>query len=223
MTVALICTQQDLETDLAQTPLWRADVERHMASKPDEARMMAVAARPQIIVVDSALPWAGRFVASLREDPDTRATSIVVLARGDFDPSEVELLEAGANGILRLPLGSEGSERLERLMSVPVRRQARFIVHFTVGAVSPSPTEAEPALAVNLSESGMLLETRLPLGVLQEVTMQFRLPEGGEHLVRGRARVVRLAATRQYGLEFTDLEPDDTPRIRRFLESLGTN
>jgi DNA-binding response OmpR family regulator len=221
MLSALICTQQDLESDLADTPLWRSDVERHIATKPDEARMLAVAARPRIVVVDSALPWAGRFVASLREDPDTRAISIVALARGDFDPSEVELLEAGANGILRLPLGADGSERLERLMNVPVRRQARFIVHFNVDAPIPPPSGAEPALAVNLSESGMLLETRLDLGVRQEVTLEFKLPDGDHH-VHGRARVVRVAGTRQFGLEFTDLEPEDAPRIRAFLETLGT-
>lgn len=223
MLSALICTQQDLEGDLADTPLWRSDVERHVAAKPDEARMMAVAARPRIVVVDAALPWAGRFVAGLREDPDTRGISIVALARGDFDPSEVELLEAGANGILRLPLGADGSERLERLMNVPVRRQARFVVHFHVDAPMPPPaSDAEPALAVNLSESGMLLETRLELGVRQEVTLEFKLPDGDHH-VHGRARVVRLAGTRQFGLEFTDLEPEDAPRIRAFLETLGTN
>ena len=221
MMAALICTQEDLETDLSDTPLWRSDVERHLARKPDEAKMMMVAARPRIVVVDSALPWAGRFVASVREDPDTRATSIVVLARGDFDPSEVELLESGANGILRLPLAPEGSERLERLMSVPFRKKARFTVHFTVETQPVSSSFAEPALALNLSQSGMLVETAASLGVREEVLLQFKLPEG-EHLVRGRAHVVRLAGTGQYGLEFTGLEPDAPPRILRYLESLGT-
>jgi hypothetical protein len=68
----------------------------------------------------------------------------------------------------------------------------------------------------------MLVETPVTLGVQEEVLLQFRLPDGAP-LLRGRARVVRLAGANQYGLEFTDLEPDASPRIRHFLETLVTN
>ena len=72
----------------------------------------------------------------------------MVAARGDFDPSEVELLEAGANAILRLPAGPEWDERLPRLMDVPVRREARFTVHFDVEAAAGAEDPAA-ALAIN--------------------------------------------------------------------------
>ena len=140
MSVVLVCTHAPtIDADLGGTLLFRQDVERQVFAKQDEARMFAVAARPRLVIVDRDLPWAGRFVAALREDASTRGLSVVVMARGDFDPGEVELLEAGANAILRLPAGPEWNERLQRLMDVPARKDARFPVSFQVEAL---PTAA---------------------------------------------------------------------------------
>src|SRR5438477_3525206 len=164
MVSALICTHSDLEKDLGQTMLWRQDVDRHAASRLEEARMMALAARPSIVVVDRDLPWAGRLVAALREDGSTRGLSIVVVARGDFDPGEIELLEAGANAILRIPFDRDVDARLQRLVDVPVRKSARFSVSFTVETYGAGP-EAQPALALNLSVTGILIDVSAPLPV----------------------------------------------------------
>src|SRR5918994_141893 len=107
MSAVLICTHADtIEKDLGGTLLWRQGVDRRVCGKQDEARMFAVAARPQVVVVDRDLPWADRFIAALRDDASTRGLSVVVMARGDFDPGEVDLLEAGANAIPRLPPGA---------------------------------------------------------------------------------------------------------------------
>jgi len=219
MAVALICSQAELEPELGHTLLWRAGMERHVATRLEDARMMAVAARPDIVIVDRELPRADRLVAALREDPSTRGLSIVVAARGDFDPSEVELLELGANAILRLPAGPEWDERLPRLMDVPVRKNARFSVHFDVNA-SPLPGDPSPALALNLSMSGMLLESSTPLAVGDEIQLTFQIPES-EAQVKAVARVVRLAAAGQYGVEFQGVEGDASERLRAFVSGAG--
>ena len=217
MPVVLICTQAELEPDLGHTLLWRAGVERHVATRLEDARMMALAARPDIVVVDRELPRSDKLVAALREDPSTRGLSIVVAARGDFDPSEVELLEAGANAILRLPAGPEWDERLPRLMNVPVRREARFTVHFdveeTVGAGDPAA-----ALALNLSMSGMLLESPIPLAVGDEIQLRFQIPES-ESTVATPARVVRVAAPGQYGVEFRGVDTGASGDLRAFVDA----
>lgn len=220
MTSVLICTHSDVESDLAQTLLFRHDVERHMTTKMDDARLLAVAARPRLVLIDRDLPWAARFVLALREDASTRGLSLVVMARGDFDPSEVELLEAGANAIVRLPAGPEWNERLERLMDVPVRKDARFPVSFEVDTLGVSEGVV-PAQARNLSVSGMLLEAVTSLSVGDEVELEFRLP-GSDHLVRTRGRVMRIATPGQFGMEFQAPPKDDVARIQRFLDTLGT-
>ena len=215
MPVVLICTQAELEPDLGHTLLWREGVERHVATRLEDARMMAVAARPDIVIVDRELPRSDKLVAALREDPSTRGLSIVVAARGDFDPAEVELLEAGANAILRLPAGPEWDERLPRLMDVPTRREARFTVHFDVDAVAGTGDPAL-ALAINLSMSGMLLESPVPLAVGDEIQLRFQIPDS-ESTVATTARVVRVGGAGQYGVEFRRVEADASEHLRAFV------
>jgi len=219
MVSALICTHSELEKDLGHTMLWRQDVERHVVGRLEEAQMMAVAARPTIVVVDRDLPWAGRLVTALREDPSTRGISIAVVARGDFDPGEVELLESGANAILRLPLEFDSDERLERLLHVAARKEARFSVSFRVDTFAAEGGGPEPALALNLSQSGMLMEATGALRVGAPIEMEFPLGEEPPP-VHTRARVVRVAAPSRYGIEFTDVDADVSTRIRDFIETL---
>jgi CheY-like chemotaxis protein len=216
MPVALICTQAELEPELGHTLLWRAGMERHLATRLEDARMMAVAARPDIVIVDRDLPRSNKLVAALREDPSTRGLSVVVAARGDFDPSEVELLEAGANAILRLPAGPEWDERLPRLMDVPVRKEARFTVHFDVEATAGAG-DPEAALAINLSMSGMLLESPIPLAVGDEIQLRFQIP-GSESTVATLARVVRVASAGQYGVEFRGVDKGASGQLRAFVD-----
>ena len=79
MPAVLICSHGDVQKDLRGTLLWRDDMERHVVAKMEEARMLAVASRPRLVVVDRDLPWASRIVTALREDPTTRGLSIVVM------------------------------------------------------------------------------------------------------------------------------------------------
>lgn len=218
---ALICSLADLEKELGHTLLWRHGMERHVTNRMEDARMMAVAAKPDIVVLDRDVPWTARLLAALREDPTTRGLSIVVLARGDFDPSEVALLEAGANAILRLPAGPEWDQRLERLLHVPVRKDARFSVHFAVDAFSPAAPEAVNAMALNLSVRGMLLETAGEVGVGDDLALQFALP-GSPDFIRTNGRVVRQAGPGQFGIQFEELEGGAKERIRRFTQGLET-
>jgi DNA-binding response OmpR family regulator len=218
---ALICTRKDLAPDLGETLLWRSGVERQVVDHQEEALLVAMAARPQLVVVDRDLPGAGRLVTGLREDPLTRQLSIVVVARGDFDPAEVELLEAGANAILRIPAGPEWNDRLQRLVDVPLRRNARFFVSFRVSAAHGTGP-AEPALALNLSEAGILIEATARLSVWDEVELTFTLPAQPDE-VRAQGRVVRLAGPRQYGIEIAAFEGDGLAAVRRFLATLDAS
>jgi DNA-binding response OmpR family regulator len=215
MPAVLICSHGDVEKDLAGTLLWRDDMERKVVIKMDEALMLAVAAKPRLVVIDRDLPWAARVVTALREDASTRGLSVVVIARGDFDPAEVELLECGANAILRLPASPEWNERLQRLLAVPARKEARFPVSFAVEASNGAGSPAN-AQALNLSANGILIETAAALGMQDEVHLQFRLPPAPDS-VQVEAQVVRQAAPTQFGLEFRRVGAEVARRIQRFL------
>jgi CheY-like chemotaxis protein len=216
MAAALICSQEDLQPDLGQTVLWRTGIERHLARRFEDARMMALAAKPDLVVVDRDLPKADQLIASLREDPSTRRVSIAIVARGDFDPAEVALLEAGANAILRLPPGPDWDDRLVRLLDVPARREARLPVEFGVDALGTGVGERVPGQAVNISRSGILIETSVELGVGDELELEFSL-EGEALLTHGR--VVRRGAPRFFGVQFASLPAYAAVRIERFVGS----
>lgn len=218
MPTALICTQAELERELRHTLLWRRDVERHFAARIEDARLLAVAVRPSVVLVDRDLPGSVGLIAQLRQHPATPGLSIAVLARGEFDPEEVELLEAGANAILRIPAGPDWDDRLLPLLQVPIRRNIRIPVQFAVEAVADS--RAARALALNLSANGMLIESHRPLRIGDELRLAFSLP-GDDSPKQGRARVVRQAAATQYGVAFLSLDGGGE-RIERFVASVGT-
>jgi hypothetical protein len=217
MTLALICTEVDLEELLADTVLWRESVERRHAARFEEARESASDLQPGLVLIDRDAPWAERLVRTLRRDLQTRGLSVAVLARGDFDPCEVDLLEAGANAILRLPPGPGWDDRVTRLIHVPTRREARFPVFFDVEAQHGVRSSA--ATAVNLSVRGMLIESSFPLRVGDDIDFRFRLPGSQEQIV-GTAQVVRIGPRGRYGVEFYGIEGRGDELVRLFVGEL---
>jgi len=214
MALALIASPRDLDLELSRTLLGRHGFERQLASVADQAKALAHARRPDVVLVDVYLAGAVELVADLRGHPSTREFSIVILADARADPREVPLLKAGANAVLRLPPGAGWDERLLRYVSVPVRKASRFPVSFGVGT-APA---AVPATGLNVGLHGMLVETWAELSVCDEMDLAFRLP-GEERMLRARGRVVRRGAPRQYGVEFTSLDESARGAIERFVRA----
>jgi len=217
----LLCGPPSLEAELAGSALMAPKVERYFAAKLEEARTLSVAARPELVLIDRDLPRAVTLIEGLRADPSTRRLSIAILARGDFDPGEVAFLEAGANAILRLPPDAGWDERLRRLMHVAVRKRARLPVSFAVDALPrDSGGAAVPAMALDLSSTGMLLESSLSLGPGEDVGLEFS-PPGSPAPVLVHGRVVRQATGTRFGVEFLRFEGEGRSAVARFVETLA--
>jgi CheY-like chemotaxis protein len=207
------------QEELEGTVLGRHGVERYFAQGFDEAQVMAQAAPPELILVDRDLPGAEEAILRLRADDSTRETSLAVFARGEFEPSEVALLEAGANALLRLPVDADWDQRLIRLMSVPLRRDARFPVHLRLS----DPLHGSAAalgLALNLSLHGMLIEAQAPIGLHDRLAFAFRLREQDREKISGQGLVVRQAGPLQFGVEFERLDHAGAAQIQRFVATL---
>jgi hypothetical protein len=218
MSVVLICSPESLDAQVDGTALWREGVVRHTASSPEKARKLLERTPVQLVVVHRDLPGAVEFVYSLRRQPDTRGVSMVVVAPEEFDPGEVELLEAGANAILRLPPSPEWDERLTRLMHVPARGTIRLPMNLEVLTHPGSSVETVVALALNISTNGMLIESSFELKIGVDLDLEFRLPED-EVPIRGCGRVVRVAPRNRYGVEFYGLEGDGPQRVETFIQA----
>jgi CheY-like chemotaxis protein len=199
--------------------LGRLGVERYSAQGLEEAEMMAQAAPPELVLVDRDLPRAEELILRLRADDATRDLSLAVFARGEFEPSEVALLEAGANALLRLPVDAEWDQRLVKLMSVPLRRDARFPVHLRLSDPLRGSAVAL-GLAVNLSLHGMLIEAHAPIAMHDRLAFAFRLRQEDREKISGQGRVVREAGPLQYGVEFERLDHAGAAKIQHFVATL---
>jgi CheY-like chemotaxis protein len=220
MLVVLLCSPRSLEGELSQTVLWGQNVERRLARDREQARLLAARGKPDIIVVDQDFDGAVRLVTAFREDPYTRRISIVALARGDFDPSELELLQAGANGILRIPPGPDWDDRLVRLMHIPQRREGRFGVYLRLDAEFAGG-EAFAANALNLSVNGILVVSSRILKIGDDVHYAFKVP-GDPVLIDGSGTVVRQGVEPlHYGIELTHVKGDGRVRIKKYVEAEG--
>ena len=219
MTVVVICSPVPLEDGLRSTCLWRDGTLRHHTAHASEARALVQAERPRLLVVDRDLPGSVGLVAGLRQDARTRHLSMAVVVRGEFASVEVDLLEAGANAILRFPVNRRWDERLTRLLQVPARRDGRFLVRFSVHAYAGVPGGSGQATALNLSVNGMLLECPFPLGVRDELSLDWKLDPSAP-TISATGRVVRVATAGRFGIEFHRLEGGAVQEIRRFVESM---
>ena len=201
--------------NLGNTLLWRSDVKRQVVTALGAARA-AIRERPSLALLERDVPWAADFIREVREDDATKATSIAVYAPGEIDPVELDLLSSGANAVLRLPATRDWDKRLARLLHVPPRQAVRVPVFVEVEAEAVRTTLGT---SVNLSENGILIQSQaLDLG--SELSFAFRLP-GATNPVRGRARVVRMAADDSFGLEFSEISGESLQVIRAFVTRIG--
>lgn len=210
---ALVCSEHDLRPELSETLIGREGIEVYRVRTLADARLVSASLGVQVILVDRDLPAGPQFVRQLRQEPATRDRSIAVLARGESAGSEQEMREAGANAILRLPPDAEWDRRFSKLLTVPVRQDARVVARIDVSTASEIP-----AAILNLSPGGMLLFTRQQLRVGDEVKFRFALP--GQGNVTGRGRVARETPPTSFGVEFVALEGGGKDAVLEFLRAV---
>ena len=198
--------------DLGPSLVWGQEVARRVVTRLEDARD-AIRERPRLLLVERDLPWAASFTRSVRGDARTRATSIVVFAPPEFRSVEVELLQSGANAVLRLPVSRDWDKRLARLLHVAPRQAVRAPMAVEIEAGSEKHITL--GRTMNLSETGLLVQSPTPLHLRADVGFTLRLP--GSDPVRGRARVVRASGQDCFGIEFSELDGDCLDGIRDFV------
>lgn len=207
----LICSRRDLRPELKETLVGRQGIEVYRVEKLADARLVGSSLGVQVVLVDRDFPNAADFIRQLRLEPATRDRSIAVLTRRSAQGDQ-EMLAAGANAVLRLPPDPGWDERFSKLLTVPVRQQARMLIHIDV------TSEPEyPAAILNLSPGGMLLATHRVLHKGDELMFRFSLPD--KTMIVGRGRVAREALPTGFGVEFLDLGPDGKEAVIDFLRS----
>jgi DNA-binding response OmpR family regulator len=218
VTTVLICGPDQLMDELRGTMLARDGIDRIHVHGFQQALGMAVAARPELVVVDRDLPQAARLVEDLREENNTRRASIVVAARGELQEGELKLIDAGANALLRLPGDPQSDARLARLLDVAPRRHVRLPVFLEFDAFQARGGLVLHGTVLDLSRHGMLVHAATAVAVGTELGFELPLDDGDPQPIRGTCRVVRCAGEQEIGIAFEALQDDGAERLRRHVE-----
>ena len=219
MLKVLVISASDLRADLGRTVLWRSDIERAFAPDIDRALEAMGTIVPNLVVLDAAPADAPGAIRRLREDPETRPAAIAAVSRHPFLADADILRAAGANVVI--PLQADPTlwdARLDELLRVPRRRDARIPVRLETWSRVSEDGDVVEGSALNISVNGLLFESPVPLEVGTKLDLRFRLPTYDGEL-QALGEVVRQEGRPRSGIKFLVLRGDAREAIRAFVES----
>jgi len=175
-----------------------------------------------LCVVDAAMPGmsGAEIIRRARGDRSTRPPRFILVSAGGSENYE-RCLQSGADEIFTHPFRREDLlKKAAALLRIPKRAHARVLVRFEVEGERLSRVPFFGS-SVNLSRSGVLLESLEKLEMGTELRLGFFLP-GQAARISCRGSVVRHepveAGFSRYGVQFLDLPSEATEAIERFVK-----
>ena len=194
------------------TFLDRTDFKIFTAKTTDEALKIHHAEMVDLIITQLDMPGMSgqRFCNLIRDDTRLRAVSMIVLCASVPDAIE----QAGrcrANAVLIEPVHPVVlMVKAQQLLEIATRETLRVLLNANVDSLADD--ESFFCRTVNVSATGMLIETNKELTEGDRLTCSFYLPNSKKICVLGK--IVRSAAAvpgdedHQFGLMFTDVTPE---------------
>jgi CheY-like chemotaxis protein len=167
--------------------------------------------RVDLIIMDLQMPGMDgeQVTRTIRAERGQRTVSILLFADGSRPVLRERCLAAGADDFIPKPFKSADLlARVRSLMNVVVRKETALLAHVKAEDAGP---DVKPFVAriVNVSTSGLLLETNVPLARGRRVRVKFFVPDSTTQ-ISARATVVRRAdagGAVRCGVRFTALDP----------------
>ena len=158
------------------------------------------------------------FFARLRQSAKNRASMLIAVVDGEFNPRPVVGL--GAHFILYRPLSSERTRislrAARNLMRRERRRAPRAAVSSTANVAYPGAPELN-AVLTDLSDGGTLIHTANRLPPACKVYFEFALP-GQQQLVRLSGEVAWQHASGRTGIRFLDVPQSSRRLMQTWLQ-----
>lgn len=206
-----------------ETILRRRDMQIMTALAGSEGLVKARMEQPHLIIFGYDLfdMSAPEFCRDIREDALTRPISLLLVCDREHQDHGELCLSAGCNDVIFRPLQKpELDQKVERLTSIPVRRQLRTITKIEVSLEKNGRFVL--GRSVNISATGMLIEVDRMLPQDGPVRLHFYLPADPRPL-QIMAEVLRAefsGSMSKYGMRFTDPTEEDRERIARYVHRL---
>lgn len=206
-----------------ETILRRRDMLIMTALAGSEGLVKARMERPNLIIFGFDLfdMSAPDFCREIRTDEHTRGISLLLVCDRDRHEHGDLCLSAGCNDVIFRPLHKpELDEKVERLTSIPVRRQLRTITKIEVSLEKNGRFVL--GRSMNISATGILIEVDRMLPQDGPMRLHFYLPADPKPL-QLMAEVLRAefsGSMSKYGMRFLDMSEDDRERISRFVHRI---
>lgn len=219
----LLVDQSRASLAYQETILRRREVTILTAVSGTEGLTRARMDRPQLIIHSFDLfdMSAPEFCRAIRDDDSTRVISMLLVCERDQTSESDLCLSAGCNDVIYRPLQRrELDDKVEKLTSIPVRRQLRTITKIEVSLEKNGRFIL--ARSVNISSTGMLLEVDRVLPGEGRIRLHFFLP-GDAKPIQIDADVLRAefsGTNAKYGVRFISTTPEERDRIDHFVHRL---
>lgn len=171
-----------------------------------------------IIITDAALPLMGgaRLCAALRSEDALKNVSIIMVCDSD-DASLVQCRESGANIVMPRPVDpGELLWKTSELLVVPQRKDLRVPLRLAVNGLEGEASFH--AASVNISLSGMLLESDRALKKGELLTCSFKIAHSA---VTVRCAVEREDKDGRYGVKFINCDTKSLVIIEHFVKTMA--
>jgi DNA-binding response OmpR family regulator len=206
------------------TFLNREDIRVFVASTNDEALTIHRAEQVDLIVTKFDLPGlpTEEFCSLVREDEVLRTVSLIITCPDRADSIQVSS-RCRANAVLLEPVYPDLlMAKVQQLLSVAERERLRVLLNAQVESQTDSGSFI--CRTLNVSVSGMLIETDQSLSVGTFLSCQFSLPNAKK--IKAACRVVRAVELTpgkeyQYGLVFTDISDNALLTVDEYVRAIS--
>lgn len=189
------------------------------ASSNKEALEMHRTEKANLIVANLDMPdMAGdELCAVIRKDGDPRVSTLL-LCRDD--KAEVERCRGSATSFITVPFTPEALyDKMQGLLNIAKRQALRVLAHLKVESKTKNTTVV--SMSLNVSSSGMMIESDAPLSQGEKISCSFFLP--GPVRIAAEGEIVRVikapGGKYQCGIKFTNISPDSRGAIEAFVKS----
>jgi response regulator RpfG family c-di-GMP phosphodiesterase len=179
--------------------------------------------RPHLIIFGYDLfdMSAPEFCRLIREDFETRGTSLLLVGDREHQQQSELCLSAGCNDVIYRPFAKrELDAKVQKLTQIPVRRQLRTITRIEVSLENNGRFIL--GRSVNVSSNGMLLEVERVLPGEGDLRIHFYLP-GDARPLRVDAHVLRAefsGTMARYGVQFAGVSDEEKERIEQYVRRI---
>lgn len=154
----------------------------------------------------------------IRKSPLNVETAIVMLSADDDVMSLRKAFGEGADFVVAKPVTAARIRPMLAAMDSPGWKGKRHAARLPLitEVICNWDKRKFTSRSLNISESGMLLQSSVEAEVGQEVGLEFKIPEVGT-LLNVLARVTRKEGTERVGVEFLGLAPEDINAIQLYV------